>query len=275
MKQKWNKEKVTCVRTDMFKTDLWLKTRTLVKESKCQNCGRLLKECSGEVALIQVIGELNKWACKDCGEMYINLGAEDISKNVKTLKDAKENIILDIRSLGNYNEREHYSEKLEDLDIKELEEIYTEYKTKKDEQDRIDDIVIPKEDIGMEEYLPIDYGVIEDPEWLKCPEKFKDYPWDDDYFECGQGYFTDTELVIVKIGKKFYEVTITAEIMSSKQDRGDRLYWVEDINTVDYKEIDKPLPKENITFTYTFTMNKDRKSVFDKYLNELNIKVEG
>ncbi|MNP35694.1 hypothetical protein D3C76_1290380 [compost metagenome] len=49
--------------------------------------------------------------------------------------------------------------------------------------------------------------------------------------------------MICKIGDKFYEVSLEAEIFGAKQDIGDKLYWVEDIKNVKWKEIDKPLPR--------------------------------
>jgi len=53
-----------------------------------------------------------------------------------------------------------------------------------------------------------------------------------DCLDCGQGYYEDTISTIMKIGNKFYDVTVTAEIGSSKQDRGDKLYYIEGVETI-------------------------------------------
>ena len=95
----------------------------------------------------------------------------------------------------------------------------------------------------MEEYLIEDYTVIiEDKKWLKSEDEikgfFSDFARDD--MKCGQGFFTDEIDYICQIGENFYDVHVEAEIGSSKQDRGDRLYWIEKISRVSYKEISMP-----------------------------------
>jgi len=80
------------------------------------------------------------------------------------------------------------------------------------------------------------------------------------------------KILVIKISDKFYEVKIIADIQSSKQDRGDRLYWVESIGSVTYKEIDKPLPKEKEIYTYSFELNKDEKNYLEDWLIENNYK---
>lgn len=71
-----------------------------------------------------------------------------------------------------------------------------------------------------------------------------------DFFDCGQGYSQDEATVIIAIHNKYYEVTMKASITSSKQDRGDRLYWVEDISDITYIEILKPKPKSEEIFVF-------------------------
>lgn len=97
----------------------------------------------------------------------------------------------------------------------------------------------------LEEYLIKQYEVHEDKSYLQDVSDIEDYFKDNgyDYFDCGQGYYQDDADVIVHIANKFYLVTMEAEISSQKQDRGDRLYFVEDIVRVEYREIDKPEKK--------------------------------
>src|SRR5690625_6296404 len=93
----------------------------------------------------------------------------------------------------------------------------------------------------MEKYLIEQYGVIEDEGYLKEESDIEDYF--EDYarenMDCGQGYFQDEAEFICKIGDKFYEVYVSAEIESAKQDIGDRLYWIGGFNEISYREIEK------------------------------------
>lgn len=99
----------------------------------------------------------------------------------------------------------------------------------------------------MEQYLKEQYNVYEDVKYLtnesQIVETFKDIG--DEYFDCGEGYSQEEAEVICHINGKFYLVSIEAEITSCKQDRGDRLYWVDYIKDVTYKEIEKPSKKDD------------------------------
>jgi len=82
--------------------------------------------------------------------------------------------------------------------------------------------------------------IIENKECLKSPSDIRPFFEDEyyDHFECGQGCYQDEATVYVKIGTKHFEVMLKAEIGSQKQDRGDRLYWAESLESVEYCEID-------------------------------------
>ena len=82
--------------------------------------------------------------------------------------------------------------------------------------------------------------IIEDKIYLKSAADIRPFFEDDylDYFDCGQGYSQDEATAYVKIGTKHFEVTLRAEVVSQKQDRGDRLYWVESLESVEYCEVD-------------------------------------
>ncbi len=270
-KLKFAPELVKSVRLNMIKKDSWLKVRKNKKSDKeCSNCKREYEHIDTDIALMFIPGQVNKHVCHDCGSKYISLGAEDIEKKINEAKAKKDDLIEKIRSLGNYRETGYYSTKFDDIEIAKLEIIYTEKKAEKEESDRIEAIVLPE--IKTEEYLIKEYGVIENVKYLKCEEQIEDYFKDCGYdlFDCGQGYFQDKANVICKIGERFYDVLIIAEQGSAKQDRGDRLYWVESIEKVTWKEIDKPMPKEKLTFSYEFTINQDEKSALDSYLKERN-----
>ena len=126
----------------------------------------------------------------------------------------------------------------------------------------------------MEQYLKDEYDVYEDEKWLKNENQIEDYFIDNgrDWLECGQGYYQDETDVLCKVGNKFYSVHIKAEICSAKQDYGDRLYWIEGISSVGYKEVKKPKPKEKFVVSYKLNLTKDQKKDLENHMKELNIK---
>lgn len=122
----------------------------------------------------------------------------------------------------------------------------------------------------MEDYLKEEYDVFYDPKYLRDVEQISDYFKDNGYdlFDCGQGYSQDKAVVIVMIDDKFYEVSIVADIGSSWQDRGDRLYFVDGIESVTYKEIPKPERKDRFFTTYTMYLTNDEVLACEKFLGK-------
>lgn len=120
----------------------------------------------------------------------------------------------------------------------------------------------------MEQYLIEQYGVFEDSKYLTEESEIVDYFKDcgSDFLECGQGYFQDEAEIICKIGDKFYTVIINAEVGSAKQDVGDRLYWIDDIANVEFEEIEKPLPKDEVEVTYKLTLTEDQKRNLERFM---------
>ncbi|ASA22669.1 hypothetical protein [Paenibacillus donghaensis] len=125
----------------------------------------------------------------------------------------------------------------------------------------------------MEKYLQEDYDVYES-KYLTDKSEIVEYFEDcgREFFNCGQGYYEDEVSLICKIGDKFYDVEIQAEIGSAKQDIGDRLYWVDGINTVEYNEINKPLPKDRTIYTYELELTNDQRTILEDFMQENNIK---
>lgn len=128
----------------------------------------------------------------------------------------------------------------------------------------------------MEKYLIEQYDIIENKKWLKDVDDIEEYFEDiaRDYMECGQGYFQDEADFICKIGDKFYKVDVLAEIGSAKQDRGDRLYWIEYIEKVTYREIDKPTPIPVTKVSYNVVVTASQMAEIDGYLETKNIEFE-
>lgn len=125
----------------------------------------------------------------------------------------------------------------------------------------------------LEDYLIKQYEVHEDKNYLQDVSEIEDYFKDSggDYFECGQGYAQSEAQVMVHIANKFYIVYMEAEIGSAKQDYGDRLYWVEDVESVTYKEIDKP---ERKTEYFNIKVSESDIEKALKLLESANIEVK-
>jgi len=126
----------------------------------------------------------------------------------------------------------------------------------------------------MEKYLIEEYNVIEDKDYLKTENDIKEYFNDNAFelFDCGQGYYQDEVDLICKVGNKFYSVSIYAEISSSKQDYGERLYWLEEITDVTYKEIEKPKPKNKNKVQYNLVLTDYQKDKLESFMKENSIK---
>lgn len=123
----------------------------------------------------------------------------------------------------------------------------------------------------MESYLKEQYDVIDD-KYLSSVDDIKWYFEDNGYewLDCGQGYATESASKIVHIDGKFYMVHFEAEIESSKQDRGDRLYFVERVKNVSYEEIEKPVEKD--TSDTIFIIENYNKNMVEQLLRENGIR---
>src|SRR5690625_2729113 len=130
--------------------------------------------------------------------------------------------------------------------------------------------------IFMEKYLIEQYGVIEDKNWLKDVSDIEDYFHDAaiDEMDCGQGYYQDEAEFICKIGDKFYAVDVFAEIGSAKQDVGDRLYWIESIEKVVYREIDKPEPIARDSVKYFVEVTAQQMNELEEFMEDNHITFE-
>lgn len=126
----------------------------------------------------------------------------------------------------------------------------------------------------MEEYLVEQYGVIESKDYMETEADIEEYFYANgpDYFDCGEGYYQDEVGLIVKAEDKFYNVTVSADIDSAKQDRGDRLYWVDRITNVSYKEIDKPKPKPKGEVQYSLLITNEQRTKLESFMKENYIK---
>jgi hypothetical protein len=127
----------------------------------------------------------------------------------------------------------------------------------------------------MEKYLKDEYNVFEDEKYLTKEEEIEDYFKDcgAEFMDCGQGYSQDEVTLICKITDKFYKVELKAELGSAKQDVGDRLYWIDEITSVNYEEIPKPEPKEKFVCKYSLVLTKEQQYALEEYMKKLNIEL--
>lgn len=124
----------------------------------------------------------------------------------------------------------------------------------------------------MEDYLAKDYGVDFD-ESLTSEDQIEDWfkDYGPDLFDCGQGFYEDVVNHLIYISGKVYEVTITAEIMSAKQDRGDRLYWVDYIESVTWKEIPTPGPLYRGEYTFKLVLSDDEHTKLSALIDMMGV----
>ena len=73
-------------------------------------------------------------------------------------------------------------------------------------------------------------------------EEIVDYYKDcgSEYFDCGEGYHQDDATIYIELDSgKIYEVNMEAECEGNKTDYGDRIYFVDKITSVTFKEVDE------------------------------------
>jgi len=268
--KKLKHENVHQVRTGCVSINSWLKLKKAKKDLCCSECKTeysKIRESGVETfGLMIVMGHPNVHLCNDCGKRYINeLGLRDISSEIEENKKVRDSLFEKIKELGirlKDNQKDLKNEELQKMIDEKLQEIEV--------QNFYDSISFSEEELFVEDYLIKEYGVISNPRRLKHENQIEDYFKDcgSEYFDCGQGYYDDGKELIVKIGPKFFSVYLEAEIGSAKQDRGDRLYWVEDIESVKWEEIEKPKKKEDVVTLYKITMNRDDRDNFQALMRK-------
>ena len=125
----------------------------------------------------------------------------------------------------------------------------------------------------MEDYLIKHYDVFQDKSLnseFQIEEYFKLNGYK--FFKCGKRHYESEVTKIIKIDQRFFSVTIYAEIGGTKlNDKENSLYWVEGIEKVEYREIEKPAKKESLLFQYSLILTENKKMLLDKWLEENNI----
>lgn len=118
--------------------------------------------------------------------------------------------------------------------------------------------------------------IIEDKKHLTSEDDIESYFEDagHELLECGQGYCQNKGEFVVKIDENYYDVTILAEVGSARQDRGDRLYWVEDITSVSYVPVDTDtvLDREKAELTQRVVKAEEILADANKNLSDFLIK---
>jgi len=231
----------------------WLKAKSKKKDLACMNCKNLYSDFDTKsyVGLMTTNdGSMNKHICQSCAEEYEELDeVQNIQKGRtirRRLRDEfdKYGYVVKLSS-GKYISSQRSISDYSNDEIKEAIKIYEENEK---ERLRIEAITISEEDSKIDQYLIDEYNVKQNITYLKCEEQIEQYFKNDyyEFFECGQGKHQDIAHVIIKIADKYYDVTMFADVYSSKQEYGDRMYWVEKIKSVSWDEIEKPSPKNRV-----------------------------
>lgn len=270
-------EKPKQIKRNFVSKASWLSTRKKAKEQKCCHCKTPYLETKEEFVGIGMFeGIQNQHLCTPCCEHFILLGGEDIDKLVVDKATQRSELTANILARSTYyvvsGSYGGYRD-LSKMEISELQKI-VETLDLQDEANAELQAKIAAEyvETPTEQYLIDDYGLHEFKD-LKHESQIPDWFKSDfnDEFKCGQGFCEDTAVLFVKIGAKFYYVTLTAEICSQRQDRGERLYWVERIQKVEYEETDKPEPKTKHSYTFNMNLSKETLAQIENFLKENEI----
>lgn len=105
----------------------------------------------------------------------------------------------------------------------------------------------------IEEYVNEDYY------------KFLDMPWE-------QGYFTDEAKFFLIHQKKYFKVTLSYDVIGEWQEYGDRVYHVEGLKSIKYKECTK-LEVENYIVDYFGVKRDNLKKALDEVYQDMNNKL--
>jgi hypothetical protein len=202
------------------------------------------------------------------------LGIKEQGKEVEK-QNTKQELLNSIATLveelypNNGSRPYRYYKGLDQLSTDDLKIRITELSEEKELKETIANI--NSDDWSIEQYLIDDYDMILDKQYLKHESQIEAYFVDDyhNYFDCGQGYYEECAEVYIAIGEIYYRVELSAEIYSSKQDRGDRLYWVEKLECVKHYEIEKPKPILIKPYEYNIKMTIKQKEKLDEYIADL------
>jgi hypothetical protein len=122
MKNKIDYTLVKQVKINFTTKESWLKVKTKPKDIKCENCGRLHVECNGEIAFAIVSVKGNAHLCQDCGQYFIDNGAQNVNISQNNYKLRKEKLIKQAKRIGiQFNGFWGYKES--ELDVDKLKDI--------------------------------------------------------------------------------------------------------------------------------------------------------
>ena len=172
----------------------------------------------------------------------LDLLGENAKEFFSIHKDAKKEILCD------------YSKEIKEFNEQKLKETI--------EQKKQEDL--KKEFDEINQYPKISKQEQEDFQSFQNMKNAQEYYEDNgyDFFECGQGEYQNEAVEFCFVQDAFFKVDIVAEVLSSKQDVGDRLYWVESI--------------ESVSFTYYDfeQFKKERKQAKEKLIEKKKAELE-
>ncbi len=214
---------------------------------------------------------------------------EDIERtklSIKTLKNEADNYIGEICEGLNFNTRPVYDKiesmynevELECVDISKDFLLWLEEKESKMnktiEELKSENIKsIKSNQWEIDETLVKQYNIFYDKKYLKHESQIEEYFTDNgsEYFELGQGIYYDEVNMMVFVAGKYYNVKILADIGAQYCEHGDKVYYVDEIGSVSYKEIPKPELKEIKTMNFKVDITKDEQKAIEAFLEKKGI----
>jgi len=231
----------------------------------CDGCGVQINDIAGMI--IQKQGR-NLCVCPICCGSISDAGIEDLYLKHQSIEKQKTELVDFIKINRPY--QKIFPNTIEELK-KQVDIINDELQKQKMIDDDINQNFV---ETPMEQYLIDDYDVYETTNiksHLQIEKYFKQNARD--MFDCGQGYYEDQIYVVLKIGDKFYEVHIEAEVLNNRMDYGDDVYFVERIEKVEYREIEKPEPLGRVIYKCEMNLNMKQKDLFLEFIKTKNIDI--
>lgn len=170
------------VKLNFSSKESWLKIRKKVKDSKCENCGKLHIDCDGDIVLATFTDRMNAHVCKECGEYLIGKGAVNIDILKANNQTIKEKLIKQADRLPGSN---RWYKKSSELTIDELKSRIS--STIKKEREQFHEFLNYKYRSILEEFVDAlnykhpEYPITYFEAFKDVPDELYDYDSDDNY----------------------------------------------------------------------------------------------
>lgn len=251
----------------------WIKIRTKVKDSKCENCGKLHSECTGDIALATFKDRMNAHVCEDCGKYLISKGAIDILEVMKSNMNLKDKLIKQANRVGIQFNTYWRKKKAEDYTVQELKDkIANKIKSERSEFKRfleykhLDILKEFVDELHKEKYYT-DYTYFD--AFKNCPDILYEYDTDYNYEHhrwCS--YFDAT----IKVGDKIFSYAwANANGDNSLEDAGFNPDDVWESMSV-VNPVDNITTEDMLNWTIDNLTDSEDREVFKNYIKDQIVK---